>query len=64
MKSELKELLVRVGGKFAASLVTVIVFRNIWRVMEINLYKVALFTLIEPPAPSLGTKVIIGTDIS
>ena len=64
MKSELNEILVRAGGKFSASLDTVIVFRIIWRVIEINLYTVALFTLIEPPTPSLGTKVTIGTDIS
>lgn len=53
------ELLVRDGGKIAPSLVIVITFCNILYVIVTNLYTVALFTLIEPSAPSLVTKVIL-----
>ena len=51
-------------GNLFPSLAIVIIFCEIFHVTGINLHTAAHFSLTEPHAPSLETKVIIGTDLS
>jgi len=54
----------RARGTFFVSLAIIVIFCNVFYVIGINLHTVAHFSPTEPHAPSLETKVIIGTDLS
>ena len=64
MKPEHGNCQTKARGTFYVSLAIVIIFCNVFYVIEINSHTVAHFSLTEPHAPSLETKVIIGTDLS
>jgi len=64
MKSGHGNCQTKARGTFYVYLVIVIIFCNIIYVIGINLHTVAHLSPTDPHAPSLETKVIIGTDLS